>query len=43
MSRTIVTEIERRRIKAQRLREAADAELEAAKNIFEHKLLGEEV
>ena len=42
VQRSLVTEIEKRRSNAQRLRQEAETEWEAAKTCFEHKLLGEE-
>jgi restriction endonuclease S subunit len=42
IQRSLVSEIEKRRADAQRLRQEAEAEWEAAKTRFEHKLLGEE-
>jgi type I restriction enzyme, S subunit len=43
VQRSLVLEIEKRRADAQRLRQEAEAEWEAAKTRFERKLLGEEV
>ena len=43
IQRSLVVEIEKRRAEAQRLRQEAETEWEAAKTRFERKLLGEEV